>query len=126
MRKITQHIIHCSDSENGNVTQIRKWHKAKGWHDVGYHFVIRPDGEVEVGRPLQKIGAHCKGHNATSVGTCLVGKEKFNLEQFESLRFLHHTLQQLFPGIAAFPHTHFNPHKTCPNFDVQKALERKK
>ena len=48
MRAVTKHIVHCSDSVTGDVREIRQWHLARGWNDVGYHFVIRPDGEVEV------------------------------------------------------------------------------
>lgn len=73
MREVQKHIIHCSDSTFGDVAEIRRWHIARGFNDVGYHFVIRRDGEVEMGRTLETIGAHCKGHNTNSIGTCLVG-----------------------------------------------------
>jgi hypothetical protein len=59
LRPIRRHIIHCSASTQGDVAEIRRWHLARGWNDIGYHFVIRPDGEVEVGRMLHEIGAHC-------------------------------------------------------------------
>ena len=122
MRAITKHIIHCSASNGGNVSVIRQWHLARGWNDVGYHFIIRQDGEIEVGRTLDVIGAHCKGHNHDSIGTCLIGDTQFSPQQFESLRRLHKSLQVLFPGIKAFPHNQFNPHKTCPNFDVKEVI----
>jgi len=76
MRNINTIIIHCSatkPSQDIGVTQIRKWHKRKGWSDVGYHIVIRRDGTLELGRPLNKIGAHCKGQNRYSIGICLIG-----------------------------------------------------
>lgn len=118
MRKITKHIIHCSANNGGNVSLIREWHKARGWKDVGYHFIIRQDGEIEVGRTLDIIGAHCKGHNTDSIGTCLIGDLHFSQAQFTSLRRINKMLENLFPGIEVFPHNHFNKHKTCPNFDV--------
>lgn len=77
IRRITKHIVHCSDSPSGDVKEIRRWHKERGWDDVGYHFIVRRDGEIEVGRTLDVPGAHCAGHNADSVGTCLVGREVF-------------------------------------------------
>lgn len=46
----------------------------RGFDDIGYHFVITKDGTVQVGRSIEKPGAHCKGHNLTSIGVCLVGK----------------------------------------------------
>jgi N-acetylmuramoyl-L-alanine amidase len=121
VRKITKHIIHCSDSPTGDVTEIRKWHLARGWNDVGYHYIIRRDGEIEVGRTLDVIGAHCEGQNSISVGTCLVGRDVFTAKQFESLRRIHTMLQALFPGIGPHPHNEF-ANKRCPCFDVYAVL----
>lgn len=122
MRKITKHIIHCSASNGGNVSLIREWHKARGWNDVGYHFIIRQDGEIEVGRTMDVIGAHCKSHNTESIGTCLIGDLHFSQAQFASLRRINIMLESLFPNIEAYPHNHFNKHKTCPNFDIKEVL----
>ena len=55
------------------VADIRQWHLERDFSDIGYHFVIRRDGTIEEGRALDKVGAHCKGLNATSIGICLVG-----------------------------------------------------
>ena len=58
-----------------DAAMIREWHKNKGWSDIGYHFLIMPDGRCEEGRPLNRPGAHCKvGHrNSIGIGVCLVG-----------------------------------------------------
>ena len=122
MRNITTHIIHCSDSSFGDAAIIRKWHLARGWRDIGYHFVIRSDGEIEIGRTLECIGAHCKGNNSNSIGTCLIGKESFQQEQFAALKRLNNMLTQIFPDLIVMPHNHFNQNKTCPNFDISKIL----
>lgn len=123
MRYVNKHIIHCSDSTHGNVTKIRKWHKEKGWRDIGYHFVILPNGVVELGRPLEQSGAHCKGYNKTSIGTCLIGVNNFTQAQFASLQNLHHTLGALFPNIQPYAHNEFSKRKTCPNFNVKDVLK---
>ena len=53
---------------------IRDWHvNGNGWSDIGYHYVIKRNGLVEAGRPVSISGAHAKGHNADSIGICLVG-----------------------------------------------------
>ncbi|MFZ2587888.1 MAG: N-acetylmuramoyl-L-alanine amidase [Alphaproteobacteria bacterium] len=122
MRTITKHIVHCSASEYGDVAEIRRWHKARGWADVGYHFVIRRDGEIEVGRTLDMIGAHCEGHNADSVGTCLVGVCEFTEAQFKALRRVQGMLEGMLGKVEVFGHRDFNPHKTCPNFNVREIL----
>ena len=91
-------IIHCSDSTWGDAEEINKWHKARGWSGIGYHFVITNgyrkqgkiyipanDGIIERGRALPAVGAHCIGHNK-AIGICLIGKWQFTSKQlFESL-----------------------------------------
>jgi hypothetical protein len=77
-------VIHHSASAGGNAAVFDRQHKAKGWDELGYHFVIdngsgNPDGLVEVGSrwPVQKWGAHAKTpdnkYNETGIGICLVG-----------------------------------------------------
>ncbi len=104
MRKIDRIIIHCSDSSFGSADVIRHWHadpkpRGNGWSDIGYHYVVcngyenKSDsfeenvmnGEIQVGRPLEKSGAHARGANADSIGICMVGTTEFTEEQFISL-----------------------------------------
>ena len=85
---------------------IREWHLARGWSDIGYHWVIlnvfakgtsayipRDDGRVEQGRPEAKIGAHCRGQNSTSIGIVLIGVDWFTPLQFEALERIVRGLQ---------------------------------
>lgn len=83
-------IIHHSATIQGNVEIFQRCHRERGWEDIGYHFVITngnsgPDGEIQIGRPLEKIGAHAKGRNHNSVGICLVGEDQFTAKQKDSL-----------------------------------------
>ena len=62
------------------IAEIAEWHAAKGWgagyegnQRAGYHFLVRRDGSVEMGRPLGKPGAHVRGLNSRSVGICFSG-----------------------------------------------------
>lgn len=123
MRKIQEHIIHCSDSEIGDATTIDKWHKKRGFRKIGYHFVILPDGRVEIGRDVSEIGAHCKGFNRYSVGTCLIGVDRFTQAQFESLKKVHQFLQSIWPSIHIKNHYEHNSRKSCPNFDVHLKIK---
>lgn len=91
-------IIHHSATAQGNAETFRKAHKAKGWRDIGYHYVIgngtySGDGEVEPGRPENESGAHCSadGMNFKSIGICLVGNfdiDKPTPAQMETLEKL--------------------------------------
>jgi len=135
MRLINKLIIHCSDSEWGTVQEIDKWHKARGWSGCGYHYVILNgifdsrgycfkalDGQICTGRPLQRIGAHCRGHNRDSIGICLIGKKDFTDAQFRSLIALVSELKMVLRVNSVYGHNHFNRHKTCPNFDINRVL----
>ena len=50
MRHIDKIIIHCSATPKGQrvtIDQIRGWHTARRWRNIGYHYVIYQDGSVE-------------------------------------------------------------------------------
>ena len=71
MRKIKEIIIHCSATREGRdytVADIDRWHRERGFFCIGYHFVIYRDGSIHVGRSVEEVGAHCKGHNTVSIG----------------------------------------------------------
>src|SRR3546814_3669760 len=77
MRRIETIILHCSytpPSMDIGAAVIKGWHvDGNGWTDIGYHFVLRRNGAVEEGRPLDVVGAHAKNFNGRSIGICLVG-----------------------------------------------------
>lgn len=124
--------IHCSATRPSmavDVDDIRKWHKAKGWEDVGYHYVITRTGQVQRGRSEEKVGAHVEGHNGRSLGICLVGgvaeddfrkpENNFTPSQFASLRDLLTSLKKRYPKAKIQGHRDFpNVKKACPSFDV--------
>ena len=54
MRTITLIVIHCSavrPNQTSSAKQIDEWHKERGFNGIGYHYVIRRDGTIELGRP---------------------------------------------------------------------------
>ena len=70
MRTIKKIILHCSATpENRDVSTetIKKWHTDKGWSDIGYHYVIDLNGNVNKGRPVERQGAHVRGFNKDSI-----------------------------------------------------------
>ena len=132
MRKISEIIIHCSATPEGrevSLDTIRRWHLARGFSDIGYHYLIHLDGAVEHGRPVGQPGAHCKGHNAGSIGICYIGglapdgktpQDTRTPQQKGALRGLVRTLMarhNLTPD-AVHGHREFAP-KACPCFDVR-------
>lgn len=135
MRKIDEIIIHCSATKEGkdfNVDDIRRWHvNGNGWVDVGYHFVIRLDGRIEVGRPITMKGAHTTNHNANSVGICYVGgldengkaKDTRTEAQKKALRELCHQLKCVFPTIDKVHGHNYYAAKACPCFKVEDEFD---
>ena len=128
MRSIKRHIIHASASPNNRdigVKEITRWHKERGWKSCGYHFIIRRDGTIELGRPLEQIGAHVAGHNKDSIGTCLVGAglslADFNPAQLNALKGLHEGLASRFPNITLHGHREY-ANKSCPGFDIRDLI----
>lgn len=130
MRKITQIILHCSATPEGKdftVQQIDAWHRQRGFKSIGYHFVIYRDGSIHNGRPITEIGAHCKGHNANSIGICYIGgvakdgktpKDTRTEAQKKSLISLVSSLRSRFPEATVHGHCEFAA-KACPSFDVK-------
>lgn len=76
MREITHIVMHCtatpSTSDIG-AAEVHRWHLQRGWSGIGYHFVIRRNGNVEPGRAVERKGAHVGGFNANSIGISLAG-----------------------------------------------------
>jgi len=55
------------------IAEVRGWHKARGWTDVGYHKLVHLDGTVSEGRSDRIQGAHTAGKNKGTLGYCYVG-----------------------------------------------------
>ena len=133
MRKIDKIIIHCADTPEGRdvrAEEIRRWHKARGWSDIGYHYVVDLDGTIEAGRDVEIAGAHTAGHNATSIGVCYVGGADKNMRpkdtrteaQKASLLLLVRFLKSKYPDAQVYGHRDFS-NKACPSFDARKEYE---
>lgn len=132
--------IPAEDTQPGQACDaeiIDKWHRARGFAMIGYHYVVMPDGNVEHGRPLFYQGAHCKEHgmNAKSIGICYVGGRKVKggqvqyadtrtAQQKYTLRKLIHFLRERYPGVQVVGHRDFNPGKACPCFDAKAEYSR--
>jgi|TARA_B110000977_G_scaffold145524_1_gene184627 N-acetylmuramoyl-L-alanine amidase len=129
-RKINKIIIHCSATPptmDVDANRIDEWHKEKGWSGIGYHFFIKRDGQIEIGRPLEKQGAHTRGHNKNSIGVCYAGgvdsemcsEDNRTSNQIASLLSLLRLLKNIFPESKVHSHNDFSP-KDCPSFNATK------
>ena len=144
-------VVHCSatkaDQDIG-AREIDEWHRdpvkhpPHGWAMIGYHSVIRRDGKIEGGRPLNMVGSHVFGHNTYTLGVCMVGgldangkpENNFTPEQYRALAGLITDWCATFPSIKDIcGHRDLSPDvdgdgivekwewlKDCPCFDVRQ------
>ena len=52
---------------------IDRWHRDRGFREIGYHWVITRDGTLQEGRAEGTPGAHVRGHNSGTIGICWTG-----------------------------------------------------
>ena len=135
-------IVHHSASSSGNAARFDQEHRAQGWDELGYHFVIgngrgSGDGLIEIGSrwTRQKGGAHCKvrGHpeyNDLGIGICLVGnfnETRPTEAQMQSLAWLASSLMSRYhiPQSRVLGHGMLKP-TDCPGklFDFADLYRR--
>ena len=138
MRKIDLIVIHCSATRADRTLtafDLETLHRRRGY--------IRKDGTTLLTRPIERIGAHAKGFNASSIGICYEGgldcrgrpADTRTPEQRAALRLLVHQLEQRFPGCRVCGHRDLSPDlngdgeiepeewiKACPCFEVKESL----
>lgn len=158
--QISRIVIHCAATPNGRpntAADVNQWHRdhpkikfrraddarfgrgkwaGKGLHAselccIGYHFVVRVNGVVEVGRRLTETGAHEVKANKDGIGIMLFGTDQFTPAQWKSLRILVLGLQRdrkqllgdKIPELDILGHRQLKPSKLCPGFDVPAWVE---
>ncbi|SCY61260.1 N-acetylmuramoyl-L-alanine amidase [Paracoccus tibetensis] len=135
-------IVHCAATRadwmagralSEKVAEIRRWHLANGWNDIGYHHIIDRDGSTARGRAETVIGSHTLGKNSGTIGICLLGGHG----SAETDRFLDHftpeqdrVLRQMIASIGlrtqiqrVSGHNEYAA-KACPGFNVPLWLKR--
>ncbi len=76
----THLIVHHSAGSNSSsdwaavVRSIWDFHvNGRGWADIGYHYLIDPNGEIYLGRADDIQGAHFCAQNRNAMGICMLG-----------------------------------------------------
>ena len=120
-------VVHHSATATGGAAAFDKMHKAKGWDELGYHFVIgngtdTRDGQIEVGSrwPKQKWGAHTKTpdnrFNEHGIGICMVGNFDVSHPTDAQLKSLAHLVSYLMKTYH-IPADHVVGHRDCKQTD---------
>lgn len=129
-------IVHCSATRpdwmewqglEAKRAEIRRWHLANGWSDIGYHWLIDRDGTLLAGRPETQIGAHVVGRNQGTIGVCLIGghgssetdraEENFTPQQLSALRSHIRDISMRTQIAIVSGHNQYAA-KACPGFHV--------
>lgn len=143
-------IVHHTDTyENMNTdaAEIDRWHKQKGFSEIGYHFVIRRDGSITKGRDITKSGAHTsakdangRGFNSFTIGIAFVGgligdssaggrqrsSSTFTIAQWNAFDEFIRAWLQVFPDSFVRGHKDVQPaNRTDPEFDVVQYVSNK-
>ena len=131
-------VIHCAATKPSmdiGRNEIDAWHRHRGFLGIGYHWVVRRNGELEVGRDEEVAGAHARGFNHNSVSIALVGgvtegdvsvaEDNFTDEQWISLEQLVKGLMHKYPDADVVGHADLEGvNKKCPSFDVKSWLKK--
>jgi N-acetylmuramoyl-L-alanine amidase len=136
-RDISEVIVHWSETfTNANLTAAQLT-ELTGSGDNAYHLIIRRDGAIERGVPLNSVGSHCpiNNHNAYSIGVCLVGginvptdsrsiemelsPRSITRSQYNSLYQIFRTFFNQYPGGQALGHMDVDVSQDDPGFDVR-------
>lgn len=141
VKYLVVHSAATKASSDIGAKEIDRWHRERGFLEIGYHFVIRRSGAIDLGRSLSKPGAHVTGHNSHSIGICMVGgldaqgkaEDNYTLDQKAALAGLLLDLLKQFPKAEVLGHRDLSPDrngdgkvtrnewlKDCPCFDVRE------
>ena len=146
-REITEFIAHWSatyTNQDIGAEEIHSWHVDKGWKGIGYHYVIRRDGRLQRGRPINSTGAHsgAYNHNNYSIGICFIGgfncpsgtpnperyvsEDSLTEAQMKTFDMFVASFYDVFPSGQAWGHNDTSDAgKPDPGFDVQEYVFNK-
>lgn len=140
MRQIKRIFVHCTAGpQTQTVQEIQKyWKTHNKWKDPGYHYIIKPDGEIIPLQPEDKPSNGVAGYNSTSINVCYIGGVDKQLRatdnrtdaQKQALSTILKDLHSRYPDAEIMGHRDiWGPDsrkwkKMCPCFNVKDELEQ--
>ena len=143
MRTIKYIVVDCSATrQNATVESIQKyWRDTLKWKNPGYHYIIKPSGEIIQLLTEEKPSNGVAGYNSRSVNICYIGgitkdgkpEDNRTEEQKAAMCFLLQQLKERYPKAAIRGHRDFSPDlngngviepfewiKNCPCFNAME------
>lgn len=133
-RNIKYIVIHCTATpSNTTIDSIKKyWKEKRGWGDtVGYHYIIKADGDIIQLLDESKNSNGVYAHNSESINVAYIGgidkagkpKDTRTRSQENTMFDLIVALTEKYPSAKVMGHRDFpNVAKACPSFDVKTWL----
>lgn len=139
MRQIKRIFVHCTAGpQTQTVAEIQRyWKNVNKWKSPGYHYIIKPDGEIVPLQPEDKPSNGVAGYNSTSINVCYIGGvdkkgravDNRTDAQKESLIKILKDLKSRYPDAEILGHREIwgqDPskwHKMCPCFPAKAEYE---
>lgn len=122
--------MHCTaTAQTATVENIQKyWREHLGWQMPGYHFIIKPNGEIVHLLDIEKVSNGVKGFNSETINISYIGgvdaknnpKDTRTDAQKASLLKLLKELKIKFTKAVIQGHKDFpKVKKACPSFDAK-------
>ena len=135
-RDISEIILHWSETYTDANLSAESLQELTGAGRNAYHLIVKRDGSVQRGVPMNATGDHCdiNNHNAYSIGVCLIGginvssgdteleqlgANSITRSQFNSLYHIFRTFFNHYPGGQALGHMDVDVSQDDPGFDVR-------
>ena len=120
MKDVLYIVVHCTAtrlSQRVTIDDIDRWHKARGFAQIGYHWYIDREGTIHQGRSEKLAGAHVRHYNQHALGVCYEGgldekgkpADTRTPEQIAALWFLLEDLRRDYPNAKIVGHRDFPP-----------------
>jgi N-acetylmuramoyl-L-alanine amidase len=134
-RAIERIYIHCTATmphHKFDMDDVTRWHKQQGWSDNGYHGGYLRDGRFQLGRHVDRAGAHVAGDNSKTLGFVFFGglgsdnrpAPDYTKAQIKTAQRHLKVLQEQYPGIPIIGHRDkAGVVKACPSFNVRHWVE---
>jgi len=130
-------LHHSGNSGEKDPKEIEIIHMVKNsWDDIGYHYLVHPDGTIYEGRKIYHKGTHVSAANTGKIGILLMGDyneqwwdfdDTLSKSHISAVNSLIKTLKVEFPSIRRLGgHKEFLPGKgyTCPGNLIMKILSK--
>ena len=134
MRVIKYIAVHCTATpQTTSIDSIKNYWKTNlGWKMPGYHFIIKPDGEVVKLLSVDEVSNGVKGFNSETINISYIGGvdaknqpiDNRTPAQKATLLKLLKEFRAKFPNAIIQGHRDFpNVKKACPSFNAKKEYE---